>query len=69
MRKCYDSKTQMGLFREYTYCVINIGVTDLSLVRFLLQSDELNTRVYLSNVWKSQNIFLRKCNMYCNPQI
>ena len=54
----------MGLFREY--CVINIVVTDLSLVRFLLQSGELNTRVYLSHVRKCQNIFLWKCDMYCN---
>jgi hypothetical protein len=56
----------MGLFREY--CVIDIVVTDLSLVRFLLQSGEWNARVYFSRFWKSQNIFLRKWTMYCNSQ-
>jgi hypothetical protein len=56
----------MGLFLEY--CAIDIVVTDLRLVCFLFQLGELNLRVYLSQVLKSQNIFLTKCNMYCNSQ-
>jgi hypothetical protein len=54
--KYSDSKAQIGLFRSYR--VINVVVTDLSLVRFLLQLGELNQRVYVSHVWKSQNIFV-----------